>query len=125
MKIFKSSNLVRGRSDDAKYQSDLDSDIKKIVFAISGRIRFGDGADGTSGENISGQFQQFTSHASANTEFAVSHDLGVIPVGAIVIWQDKAGDLYQGPSTGTSWTSTNVYFKCSVSSVTFKVFLLK
>ena len=125
MKVAKTSNLVYGIQDDKKYRSDLDRDAKTLFFAMQGRVRFGDGTDGNNGENISGQFQDITSHASANTEFAVAHTLGVIPVGFIVLYQDKAGSLYQAPSTGTAWTATNIYLKSDVSSLSAKIFLLK
>lgn len=125
MKVVKKSNLINGRQDFNKYKTDLDSDIKNLVLLTQGRIRFGDGTDGYSGENIAGQFQQFTSHASADTEFAVAHTLGAVPVGFIMLWQDKAGSLYQGPATGTAWTTSNVYLKCNVTSLTAKIFLIK
>ena len=105
-----------------------------LLFALGqSRIRFGDGTDNFAGENISGEFQQFTSDATPDTEFSVStatngtfqQGEGTIPVGAIVLWQDKAGHLYQGPTTGTAWTSTTVHFKCDVASVEFLVFLVK
>lgn len=107
------------------YIRDVDTDLRNLFFITQGQIRFGDGDDNEIGENVSGQFQQFTSDATPNTEFAVSHTLGAIPIGYIIMGQDKAGSLYQLSTTGTSWTSTNVYFKCDVASVTFKIFLLK
>ena len=115
MKIAKKS--IKGKN--------VDTDLNALFLAMQGRIRFGDGGDGDRGENLSGQFQSFTSHATANTEFSVAHTLGSVPVGYLVLGQDKAGSLYQLSGTGTAWTSSAIYFKCSVSSVTFLVFLLK
>jgi len=103
----------------------LQNNMDKLFQLASGRVRFGSGTDGARGENIAGEFQQFTSHASANTEFSVTHTLNAVPIGAIVFWKDKAGELYQGPSTGTAWTTTTVYFKSTGTSVTFLVFLVK
>jgi hypothetical protein len=125
MKVAKTSNLVYGRQDDKKYKSDLDKDVKTLTFAMQGKVRFGDGTDGSNGENISGQFQDITSHASANTEFTVAHTLGAIPVGFIVLYQDKAGSLYQAPTTGTAWSKTAIYLKSDVSSLSAKIFLIK
>ena len=105
-----------------------------FLFAVfQSRVRFGDGTDGFAGENISGEFQEFTSDATPDTEFSVNTATdgtfqqaeGSVPVGRIILWQDKAGSLYQGPTTGTAWTNTTVYFKCDVASVTFLVFLIK
>jgi hypothetical protein len=103
----------------------LDKQQKNIITALQGRLRFGDAADNEPGENIQGEFQSFTSDATPNTEFSVAHSLGAAPLGRIVLWQDKAGALYQGPATGTAWDATDVYFKCDVASVAFLVFLIK
>lgn len=111
----------------------LQEQIDKLYLLGQGRVRFGDGTTGTAGENLSGEFVEFTSDATPDTEFSVStatggtfrQGSGTIPVGRIILWQDKAGSLYQGPTTGTAWTNTTVQFKCDVASVTFKVFLIK
>jgi hypothetical protein len=92
---------------------------------MQGRVRFGTGADGARGENIQGEFQLFTTSATPDAENTVAHGLGAIPVGYIICHQSKAGSLYQGPTTGTNWTATNIYLKCDVASVIFLVFLLK
>jgi len=126
MRINKLSSPTTFNSGNPdKYVVDVDRDLSNLFLAISGRIRFGAGTDNTDGENINGEFQQFTSDASANTEFSVSHSLGSVPVGYIVLGQDKAGSLYQLSNTGTAWTSSTIYLKCSVSSVTFLIFLLR
>ena len=104
---------------------DLQTQIQKLFDCLQGRVSFGVGTDDIDGQNISGQFQQFTSDGSANTEFNVAHTVGSIPLGYIILWQDKTGTLYQGPSTGTTWTSTQVSLKSTGTSVTYLVFLVK
>jgi hypothetical protein len=87
--------------------------------AINGRLTFGDGVDI---DNIKGKWASFESHAVANTEFAVTHDLGQIPVGYIDVGtKDKAGVLYKGT---TAWTTTTIYLKCSIASTTCLIFIL-
>lgn len=126
MIISKISNYIGNeKARMENHINDVNTDLEKIFIAMSGRLRFGDGTDGEVGENISGQFQQFTTNATPNTEETIAHTLGSTPKGYIIFWQDKAGSLYQGPSTGTAWTSSNVYLKCSVASVTFNIFLVK
>lgn len=124
MRTNKLSPSFRTDKDDPRYKQ-VDTDLQNLFLITQSRIRFGDGTDGTNGENISGQFQEFTSDGSADTEFSVTHTIGSVPVGRIILFQDLAGSLYQGPSTGTAWTATTVFFKCDVASVTFKVFLIK
>lgn len=101
-----------------------DTDVSNIITCLSGRVRFGSGVTGHNGENISGQFLTITTNVTLNTETTFTHTIGAIPVGYIVLWQDKAGSLYQGPTTGTAWTINTISLKCSVASVQFKLFLL-
>lgn len=124
MKISKTYNLNKDVPFEQQSKQ-IDTQINSIINVLQGRVRFGTGTDGANGENVQGQFQQFTSDGSANTEFSVTHTMGAIPKGYIVLWQDKAGSLYQGPTTGTAWTSSTVYLKCSISSVTFLIFLIQ
>lgn len=103
----------------------LEDAITFLNTFAQGRIRFGTGDDGDRGENISGEFQVFTSDATPDTEFSVTHGLGSVPIGIIIIGQDIAGQLYQLAGTGTAWTTTTIFLKADVASVTFEVFLLK
>lgn len=130
MKIAK-TNIYRDRKiqiEDPELKNQLrrnDQDMSNLFLAMQGRIRFGTGIDGDRGENISGEFQTYTSNATPDTEDTLAHTLGATPVGFIVLHQDKAGSVYQGPTTGTNWTSNNIYLKCDVASVTFLLFLIK
>lgn len=125
MKVAKISNFIPNDENIESYRRDADADLVNLVNFTQGRVRFGTATNGYRGENISGKFVQYTSNGTKDTEDTISHNLGVIPQGYIVIWQDKAGNVYQGPTTGTAWTSSNLYLKCSVASVTFMLFVLK
>ena len=50
---------------------------------------------------------------SKDVEFSITHTLNRIPVGRIVVSQDKAGELYD--SDRSNWTSTAVKYKFSES----------
>ena len=102
-----------------------DTDITTIINCLQGRVRFGPGTSGNGGENIQGTFLQIVTNGVANTESTFTHNMGAVPVGYIVLWQDKAGSLYQGPATGTAWTTSQLSLKCSVATVTFLLFILK
>ena len=125
MKIAKQSQYIRGLEEIEKHLVEVDNDLTKLFLATQGRIRFGGGGDGDRGENLSGEFHQFTTSATPDAENTIGHGIGAVPIGYIILGQDKAGSLYQLAATGTAWTSTNIYLKCSVASVTFLVFLLK
>ena len=60
------------------------------------------------------------SDATPGVEFSLSHALGKVPLGYIVIGQDGAGSIYDGT---TSNTKTDVYFKSDVGSRTFRLLL--
>lgn len=129
MKISKKSNLQLIEFENKirliEYLINLDEDVRNITLFTHGRVSFGTGVDGERGQNISGEFKQFTSSATPNSENTISHTIGSIPIGYIIMWQDKSGNLYQGPTTGTNWTSSNIYLKCDIASVTFNIFIIK
>ena len=126
MKTAKRSNFigldVQNQEQLENYIRDVDFDIKNLFTLSQNRVRFGDGTDGEIGENISGQFQVYTTNGVADTEDTIAHDLGVVPIGFIVINRDKGGVVYD---SGTAWTSTNVYLKCSTATTAVTLFLLK
>lgn len=81
--------------------------------------------DGTINSNdvagkINGQYVIVTTPATANTEFAVAHSLkdkngnARIPQGYLVVRRSANGVVYDGT---TSWTTSNIYLKCSAASV--------
>lgn len=127
MKLAKISKLPILNLPDVvrNYLRNLDSDIERLYLLTQGRVRFGTGTDGDRGENLSGEFVQFTTSGSANAENTIAHTLGSVPIGYIIIGQNKAASLYQLSDTGTAWTSSNIYLKCDTATVTFNVFLLK
>ena len=129
MIVKKISNYNASRYATDQYDnSDIknyDTDFNTVFSCLQGRVRFGLGVSGNGGENIQGTFLQITTNGVANTESTFSHNNISMPIGYLVIWQDKAGSLYQGPTTGTAWTNTTISLKCSVATVTFLLFLLK
>lgn len=54
----------------------------------------------------------------ADVEFAIEHGLGFIPLGYLVISQDKAAATYKST---TPWDTANVYLKTNVSTVALRV----
>jgi hypothetical protein len=62
-----------------------------------------------------------TSPAGPNTEFAVSHNLGRIPIGFMVASTNKAGHLYKST---TAWTATNIYLKADVASLAYTIVII-
>jgi len=124
MRIPNTLSLNERKSLDEQVR-DLQVAMRNVIIWSQGRVAFGTGVDGERGQNMEGEFQQFTSSATPNAENTVAHGLNSIPIGYIILWQDKAGSLYGSPTNGTDWTTTNFYVKCDVASVEFLIFLVK
>ena len=120
MEIGKLSNYT-GQVKEAlsTYLSQIDKDIKKLYTLINGKVSFGDGTDGDR-DNISGEFQVIADTGAAETEFAVPHSLASTPIGFTVMKRDKPSQIYD---SGTAWTSSNAYFKCTSASAAITLFL--
>ncbi len=84
----------------------------RLVAILNRGIKFSD--------NVDCVLVTLTSSATPDDSNTVDHTLGKIPVGYIVYSQDKAGSLYLG---GTAWTTTNIYLKCNVASVAYKIII--
>lgn len=99
----------------AKVVTDGDNITSVVDLRVMAPVGLGTAADGTLAGQLNGKYQVFATHATPNTEVAVAHGLGRIPVGYIPVAQNLAGSIYTG---ATAWDITNIYFKCSVASVT-------
>ena len=56
----------------------------------------------------------------ADTEFVITHGLGYVPVGFHVVNKATPLDVY---SSGTAWTTQNIYLKCNVASALVNLFI--
>lgn len=82
----------------------------RLVAILNRGIKFSD--------NVDCVLITTTTSATPDAENTIAHTLGKLPVGYIVYSQDKSGSLYLG---GTAWTSSNIYLKCNVASVAYKI----
>ena len=65
--------------------------------------------------NFDAVWVAYVSNGTANTEDTVSHNLGRTPLGVWTGIPDKSAVVY---SSGTAWTSTNIFLKASAATVT-------
>lgn len=72
-------------------------------------------------DNFDADVATVSDTGNADTEFAVAHTLKRVPIGFIVINNDKAGVIYD---SGTTWTTTNIYLKCNVANCAVKLIVL-
>jgi hypothetical protein len=108
------------------------NELTDQVTETIGSIASGNGDIGTLSTEVtalqqgpfnSGAFVSGTSPGTANTEFAIAHNLGRIPQGYFVGGVNPAGILYQLAATGTAWTTTNIYVKCTIVTMGFTVYI--
>jgi hypothetical protein len=92
--------------------------IQRASQALGTRLGFGDGTDP---DNVKGEWQTFTTHATPGTEFALAHTMGEVPVGFLVVVPPVSGTLNKGT---TAWTTSNIYLTCTAASQSVKIFLL-
>lgn len=97
-----------------KYDEDL---AKMIQLLVSNLSRMFDGGISLT-DNIDAKTVTVTSHAIADTEFAVSHTLKRIPTGYDIVSRDKGGVVYD---SGTAFTATQIFLKCTTTSTVIKV----
>lgn len=90
---------------------------RELARAFNGLISFG---DGTNKDNIDCVWANGTSPGGANTEFSVTHDLGRVPVGYILVKSDKSANIYDGP---TAWTTSLIYLKADQASVAYRLLI--
>lgn len=108
---------IKTGKPESKFDEVLERELLSYTYALADLLNQGL----TFADNFNAQILSHTSNAVADTEDTIAHTLQRVPVGYLVFYQDKAGQLYQGPSTGTAWTSSNFYLKCTVASVTFQI----
>jgi hypothetical protein len=98
-----------------------------IGSTLNGGIDFGESTQTDPSNytgNMNGQWVNITTPSTPNTEFAVPYFLGVQRIASFYLYNlDRAGDLYQLPDTGTPWTNSNIYLRCSVASAKARIFI--
>ena len=96
--------------------------VEQAYASISRVINGGGGlGDGVDIDNFMGKWLTYTTNGVANTEDAVTHDLGVTPIGFLVVNPPASGFVYRG---ATSWTASKIYLKCSAASQTALILVL-
>lgn len=69
-------------------------------------------------DNVDVDIVSFTSSATPDAENTVSHGLGKVPAGFIVVNLNKGAVVYD---SGTAWTESSIYLKCNTASTIVKI----
>lgn len=115
--------LVEGKLTEASAQY-LYGLLLGLTKAINGNLTIGDGSSGSKSGNLFGQFIEVVTPSVAQTEFAVDHALGRIPVAFLVVMTDTANGMRTFASSKGSWTDSRIYLKNAVASATITLWLM-
>lgn len=96
----------------------LQTILEQNAKVLDGNIQFG--TVGSIG-NMKGFMAAGVTPGVANTEFTVTHNLGVVPVGYLVMSVDQAAIIYKST---TVWTGTAIFLKCNATNVNYVLFVL-
>jgi len=91
---------------------------EQMARIINGQINFG---NGTTRDNIDGEWASTTTPSVPNTDFTLTHNLMRVPVGFIIMNQSAAGIIYKGSKP---WTTTSITLKCNTASDIISIFVV-
>jgi hypothetical protein len=89
-----------------------------LALAVNGNISFGNPTSGA--VNISGAWVSFTV-ATANVDQTLTHNLGRIPAGYIVMSKSEACDVYNGSAASTQ---TQITLRGTVAGAIVELFII-
>ena len=96
--------------------------LRRIGDVLDGRIDVVTGTKAAPEEgNLYGQVKTYTTNAIANTEDTVSHTLGRVPIGFLILNRDKDKSVVY--DSGTAWTAANLYLKCGAASTAVTIWI--
>src|SRR3990167_9512567 len=110
--LFTTSQTPPENEFDRDLEKELDRILNRsLIPLVNGGLSFED--------NMNCQLKTLTT-AGADTEVEVAHTLKRIPAGYIVYSRDKGGVVYD---SGTAFTTTNIYIKCSTATTALKLII--
>lgn len=90
--------------------------------SIDGNLSFGNISMGQPTGNLKTELLQGTSPATANTAFTLTHTLGKIPNGVILVQSNVAAIFYGSAANG--WTTTQITIFSNTVSVVYTILVL-
>ena len=100
-----------------KFEEALERALRDYTFSLSellnGGLKFAD--------NFDCDIITVADSGNADTEFTEAHTLKRVPTGFIIININKGGVVYD---SGTSWTTTNIYLKCTQANCEIKLIII-
>lgn len=112
--------LLPANLDDLKkVEAFLNDTVRKLRGVLDvGRLGFGDGKDT---DNIFGAWITYTANATPDTEDTIVHNLGLVPIGYLIVSVNNGAVIYKG---STTWTTTSMFLKSTKASTLVTMFVL-
>lgn len=102
--------------------NNLAGQSQQLARVLSGNTSYGTTMSNADQQNNMNCFKATgTTPGSANTEFAIQHTLGRIPITIDAQDTNNGGLLYR---SSTPWTKTTVYLKCTTASAAYNMILI-
>lgn len=95
----------------------LAKDYRNLAIILNYHVGFG---DGTNPDNIDGVWANVTAPATPNTNFTVTHNLGRVPIGYLVVSKDRACDVFTGTIVATK---SQITLQAGVASAVLRLFI--
>jgi hypothetical protein len=107
---------------DSKWMDSFVSTVSDVLAehakVINGGLGFGDGIDY---DNLMGKWISYTTNSTKDTEDTLTHNLGAIPIGFILLKPPTSGAINRG---ATTWTTSRLYLQCSAAAQTAEIFVI-
>jgi hypothetical protein len=103
--------------------TDNTQSVTGLLNLVNGNLSFGNLSTGHDQGNLKTQLLQGTSPAIANTPFTLTHTLGKIPNGFVVVQKGAVADFI-GTASGNAWSTTTITIICNAISVFYTILVL-
>jgi hypothetical protein len=102
--------------------NNLAGHTEQLSRVLAGNVSFGASmSNKDQSSNMNCWKASGTTPGSANTEFAIQHSLGRVPLTIGAQDTNNGGLIYRG---STPWSKTTVHLKCTAASAAYNVILL-
>lgn len=113
-------NLKEGKFTE-KLALALGDKLQEIIDRLNNGLSLGSGSTAHQAGNLNAQYIDVLFPDVINTEIAIPHGLGRVPIGYQVVQRDRWAGVYN--SSLGSWSDTTIYLKANTASGTIRLMI--